>query len=1088
MSFRFIVRRRTLFPLFAWAAVAPAVFGAELPGEFFDSLSYRHIGPIGNRVIAVTGVPGDRNLYYVGAASGGIFRSEDAGHTWEPVFDDMPASSIGSLAVAPSDRNVVWAGTGETFLRANISIGNGIYRSTDAGETWEHRGLDATGRIGRVVVHPENPDQVWACALGTVYGPQEDRGVFRTLDGGLTWERVLFVDPDTGCSDLAIDPVNPRFLYAGMWQVQLNTWSRKSGGPGSGLWRSRDGGETWEELEGSGLPEPPLGKIGLTISADRPETVYALIETSSNQDFAPADPFPGVLWRSDDRGGSWTRVSSDLDLISRPLYYTRMLASPTDADELHFMGASQRISLDGGVTNESADPQPGYDHHDLWIDPADPDRRIAGHDGGVSITTNGGETWYRPQLPIAQMYHGHVDDRIPYWVYGNRQDGPSMRGPSNTRTGGEIPIGAWHEVGGCETGFAVPDPVDQNVVWTGCYDGILERHDLATGHSRDVSVWPEAIEIRPAEDLKYRFQWTFPVAISPHDHERVFVGSQYVHRTTNGGQSWEIVSPDLTSADPELMKRTGGLTLDDASPTIAPAIFALAVSPIAEGEIWAGANDGSVQVTRDGGESWTDRTPNLPASVPPRGTVSNIEPSRHRAGTAYLTIDRHQLGDTEPYVLRTRDHGATWQRIDAGIPRSVFSYAHCVREDPVRPGLLYLGTENAVWVSFDDGGSWQELRSNLPHAPVHWLTVQERFSDLVVTTYGRGYWILDDVTPLRHVGEEIPGELPVLLPPRDAWRFRRVAESMSQPGDPAAGENPEYGASLHYYLPEEVSDETDLSLVILDASGAEVAEIEDPARGAGLHRVHWDLRSKRTREVRLRTKPEGHAWVDIPDEKGWRPIEDGGRISILQPPGEYTVRLTSGDTVLERPLRVLKDPNSVGTEADIATQTALLGDLYAMQERTAATIGELEWVRTQLDGLKARLEDTPRDDVESLVEQIEVLDGKAEEIESGYFDLRLTGHGQDSLRWERRIYAKLAYLAWQVGGSDHPPTDQHLEVRDELREELEALEARHRAFVEQDLAGFEALVAERGLPRVLTGLADPGARTSDDDDDDEGSL
>ena len=1053
---------------------------AEPPDGFFDELEYRPIGPLGNRVISVVGEPGDPDVFYIGAASGGIFKSTDGGHRWTPIFDDQPASSIGSLAIAPSDQNVIWAGTGETFIRANISIGNGVYRSTDAGRTWEHQGLDRTGRIGRIRVHPTDPDVAYACALGHTFGPQEERGVYRSLDGGESWERVLFVDPNTGCSDLAMDPNNPRILFAGMWEIEVSTWSRRSGGPGSSLWTSRDGGGTWTKLEGDGLPDPPWGKIGLGISAADSRRIYALIETSSNRDFAPSDPFQGVLWRSDDGGESWSMINPSNDLTARPLYYTRLLVSPADADEVYFMALRHSTSLDGGKTHVRTAEQPGGDHHDMWIDPTDPDRMIVGHDQGISISTNRGKSWYRPQLPIAQMYHVHVDDRIPYYVYGNRQDGPSSRGPSNSLTGGTIPIGEWRSVGGCETGFAVPDTVDGRTVWTGCYDGILERHDLVTGHSRNVSVWPVAVESWPAIELEYRWQWTFPIEISPHDHTRVYVGSQFVHRTTNGGQSWEIISPDLTSNDPELQRRSGGLTLDDAGPTIAPVLFAIAESPLEEGLIWAGTNDGYVQLTRDGGGSWRNVTASLP-DLPPRGTVSNIEPSRHAPGTAYLTVDRHQLGDTDPYVYRTTDYGVSWTRIDAGIPRSVFSYAHCVREDPVRPGLLYLGTENGVWISFDDGGSWRSLQSNLPHAPVHWLVVQERFNDLVVATYGRGLWILDDVTPLQRldaslleaaVGEAAGGSAadaePVLFAPRPAYRFRSRESAMSQPFDPAAGRNPEYGASLHYYLPAELDEETELELAILDAEGAEVVTLEELDRGAGLHRVQWDLRNERTREVQLRTTPEENPHVPL-GEDGWREMPDGGRLSILMPPGRYTVRLTAGGSVLTRTLEVRKDPSSIGSEADIQAQMEVAESLFDMLDRTALLVNEIEWLRRQIGDLRERLPLAGREDEEEILEMASTLEEALKEIEWNFFDLRHTGTGQDGLRWKRLLYARIAALGRSVGGSDHPPTDAQRALATELGDQLASHERSFEALDAGALAELNSTLRERGVAHVIVG-------------------
>ncbi len=1049
--------------------VRPAA--AEISPDLFSDLEYRHIGPMGNRVIAVTGVAGDANVYYVGAASGGIFKTVDGGAHWQPIFDDQPVSSIGSLAVAPSDPNVVWAGTGETFIRANVSIGNGIYRSTDAGKTWRHMGLTATGRIGRVIVHPKNPQVVYAAALGHCYGPQQERGVYRTIDGGETWERVLFAGENAGASDLVMDPTNPRILFAGFWQMQIDTWSRRSGGQESGLYVSRDGGDRWTRLTDDGLPEPPWGKIGLTMSGDDPRRVYALIETSSNRDFASSDPFQGVLWRSDDGGESWAMTSADNDLAQRPLYYSRALAAPDDADEVHFMAVRHSRSLDGGVTSNQ-DNQAGWDHHDIWIDPLRPERMIVGHDGGVSISTTRGESWFKPQLPIAQMYHVHVDDRIPYFVYGNRQDGPSTRGPSNTLAGSTIPIGAWSSVGGCEVGFAVPSPADPDIVWTGCYDGILERFDARTGHARDVSVWPVAVESWPAIDLMYRFQWTFPIAISPHDARRVYVGSQYVHLTVDGGQSWTEISPDLTTGDPALQQRTGGLTLDDAGPTIGPAIFALAESPLEAGLIWAGTNDGQVQLTRDGGNLWQNISGNFP-DLPPRGTISNIEPSRHAAGVAYLTVDRHQLGDTATYVYKTADYGETWQRISNGVPQDTFGYAHCVREDPKRPGLLYLGVENGVYVSFSDGELWHPLQSNLPRAPVHWLTVQEHFNDLVVATYGRGFWILDDLSPLQQLEPEALGDQPVLVAPRPAYRFHEREPSMMQPEDPAAGSNPEYGAPIHFYLPpsdQEMPEDAPQDwprLTILDAGGAVVRTLGELPVTAGLHRVWWDLRYDKTEEVKLRTRPLENPHIGLSAE-GWRELIDGGRYAMLAPPGVYTVRLEADGMTMTQELSVLKDPGASGTEEDLRRQTEVVMDLRDLIDQAAKTINEIEWARKQLVDLEARLVSLPAtSEIDEVVADIEAIDGDLRQLEGHFFDLRLTQAGQDTLRWKRLLFARFFYLAWSLTKADYPPTDQQLEVYRELKEEFMMHRERFAELRDVEIPAFNDYLQEKGVGNIV---------------------
>ena len=1037
---------------------------AGLSDGFFDQLEYRHIGPVGNRVSAVVGVAGDPNTYYFGAASGGVFKSVDGGIQWEPIFDDQDAASIGAIAVAPSNPNVVWVGTGESKVRSNISIGNGVYKSTDAGRTWRHMGLAETGRISRVIIHPTNPDVVYAGALGHLYGPQQERGVFRTTDGGKHWEQVLFVDENTGVSDMVMDPNNPEIIFAGMWQMIIWTWGRQSGGPGSGLYVSRNGGDDWEHLTGNGLPVPPLGRIGLAMSADNSDRVYALIETNSNREFAELDDHQGVLWRSDDGGFSWRMVNADHTIVQRPHYYSRMAVAPDDHNEAHFLAVSHTRSYDGGVTITYCGA--GGDHHDMWIDPLIPNRMIVGHDGGLSISTTRGESWWRPRLPIAQMYHVYTDNQVPYFVYGNRQDGMSHRGPSNSLTGGGIPIGAWHSVGGCESGFAIPDPVDNNIVWSGCYEGILDRYDLRNGHSRNVSVWPDNPEGWPAAELKYRFQWTFPIAISPHDHNRVYAGSQHVHQTTDGGHSWTVISPDLTTNDKSRQQKTGGLTPDDASPTYAAVLFAIAESPVEEGLIWTGSNDGLVHVTRDGGANWTNVTANIP-DLPPWGTVSNIEPSRYDAETAYISVDFHQVNNTNPYAYKTSDYGRSWKLISAGIPRSVFSYAHVVREDPVRRGMLYLGTENSLYVSFDDGGEWIPLQTNLPHAPVHWLTIQEHFNDLVVATYGRGFWILDDITPLQQLTDDVIGSSAHLFAPRPAYRFRNKSPSVSQPNDPGAGENPRNAASIHYFLNGgEPGGRVGIS--VLNGSGDVVRNLDAGPAVAGINRVYWDFRLPPSRTPRMRTPVLEHSHVPIGDD-GWRPAGESGRVSPLAPPGEYTVRLTVGDRQYTQPLIVLKDPHSTGTDADIREQFAVMLELRDNANTVVDLIDEAESVRDQILRLIERVRG--RDGGDEIIRAGRELDQKLIDLEMMLTDLRMSGGsaGQDQLRWPRRLYAKITSLAGYIGASDFVPTTQQIEVHERLKGLLREYQGRMRAIRDRDIAAFNRLLAEKGVAGIIAG-------------------
>ncbi|MEP7346266.1 MAG: sialidase, partial [Gemmatimonadaceae bacterium] len=655
--------------------------GASTAPEILDSNSvkqwrWRHIGPEGNRVTSVSGVAGDRKTYYAGAASGGLWKTTDAGVHWKPVFDDQPVSSVGALAVSESDHNVVWAGTGEPFIRSNISVGWGVFRSTDAGKSFTKMGLDNTGRIARVVIHPTNPDVVFVAALGHGYGPQPDRGIFRTSDGGKTWEKVLFVNDSTGASELVMDPNNPRILYAGFWQVEIHTWGRTSGGAGSGIWKSTDGGTTWKRLTGNGLPTKTIGKIGLGISKANSNRIYALIETG---DGVPAlnvaEPDKGRLFRSDDGGANWQMVNIDRQVAGRTHYYNRMGVSPDNQDEAYFLTASWAKTLDGGRTiiDPPGDETPGGDHHDIWIDPTDGNRMAVGHDGGISITENRGKSWNQIQLPIAQMYHATVDNRIPYFVYGNRQDGPSTRGPSNSKSfpgDGGIPRGAWSSVGGGESGWATPDPVDSNLVWSsasgyGSVGGIVSRWDIRTNMSTQVEVWPQGTIGMSAAEVKYRFVWTFPLTISPHDHNKIYVGSQHVHMTTNGGRSWQVISPDLTRNDRSRMVANGGLTPDNIGVEYSGVVFAIAESKRKAGLIWAGTNDGKVQVTQDGGTTWTDVTPNL-GGAPDWGTISNIEPSSYDDATAYLSIDGHQSNSRDPFIYKTTDYGKTWKLLVNG--------------------------------------------------------------------------------------------------------------------------------------------------------------------------------------------------------------------------------------------------------------------------------------------------------------------------------------------------------------------------------------------------------------------------------------
>jgi photosystem II stability/assembly factor-like uncharacterized protein len=1041
-----------LLALLAAPALAQRTPSAPpIDAEAFAALRFRHVGPEGNRVTAVAGVAGDPDTYYVGAASGGVWRTADGGVRWEPVFDGQGVSSIGALAVAPSDARVVWAGTGESSLRSHVSIGMGVFRSDDGGRTWRRAGLEATGRIARIAVHPQNPDVVLVAALGHAFGSQEERGVYRTTDGGRTWARVLFPGDSAGASDVVFHPTSPSIVYAGSWQVVMRPWERVSGGGGSGVWKSTDGGATWRRLSGRGLPFGPVGKVGLAVSPAAPERVYALIETGDGAPFRGQATDTGRLWRSDDGGETWTRISHDRQLMGRGAYFGRMAAAPDDADEAYFLSSELSRTRDGGRTVEDLGMAPGIDFHDLWIDPADPERMIAGGDLGVAITTSRGDSWRRISLPIAQMYHVTTDDRIPYNLYGNRQDGPSFMGPSNSRvaslTGGEAGIRPWQwqPVGGGESGWATPDRADTTLVWSsssswGSLGGVVTRYDLRTRLAHAVEVWPRATQGWPADSLRYRFGWTFPLVVSAHAAGRVYVGSQHVHATDDGGRTWREMSPDLTRDEEARQGSSGGLTPDNLGVEYWGALAALAESPRSGAVLWAGSNDGRVHVTRDGGATWTDVTANVPG-LPDGGSAAFIEASPFAEGTAYLVVDAHLAGDFAPYVYRTDDFGRTWRAIVDGLPRTPLGYAHVLREDPARRGLLYLGTEGGLFVSLDGGGRWMPLQNNLPPAPVYGMVVQPRFGDLVVATYGRGFWILDDLTPLRQATPDVVSRPIRLFTPRPAYRFRSIGGPPLPPPDVVTGENPPYGASIDFWS----ADGGDTVTVrIEDERGATVRTLRVPSR-AGVNRVWWELRGEPTRPPRLRIPPPGAPWMR--SDTAARRSPGVWPYALLSPPGRYTVVVRSGDEEQRVPLVVFKDPSSGGTEETIAEQHDLLRAIVADLDSASALITAAEDARARLRAVRDPSSSASSD----LRAEADSLDARLLAVEERLFQPRVTGRGQDLIRWPMRLAEQLWHLASGLESSDHAPTAAQRQVHELLRGELRAASAALEPLLRHDL-------------------------------------
>lgn len=1037
-----------------FAAAAQTGHGEHNP---LAQLRWRFIGPNGNRAAAIAGVPGNPMVDYVGAASGGIWKTENGGVTWKPVFDHEKVSAIGALAVAQSAPNVVWAGTGEIWLiRAYYPMGDGVYKSTDGGGHWQHMGLEETGHIGRIVIDPHNPQRVFVCALGQAFRPQHERGIFRTIDGGVTWQQVLFVNENTGCSDLTMDPGDPNTLYAGMWPLLIHPWNLDSGGTGGGVYISHDGGSTWHKAVGHGMPpaDHPVGKVAVAVAPSDPQRVYALV-----QDTQPS------LYRSDDAGASWTLVSHDHLMLQRDSYYDRFGVSPTDENRLYFLSPNYVISLDGGHSflrpRTGGFASAGGDNHDLWIDPLNANHIMVANDAGASISLDGSRSFESIRLPIAQVYHVTTDDQIPYNIYGNIQDSNSFRGPSNSLQsgffGGGIHAADFQSVGGCESGFATPDPTNPDIVWSGCYEGVISRMDLRDGQVRDVSVWPDVDDGWVPANVKYRWNWSIPLALSPFDPNRVYVGSQFVHETTDSGQTWKTISPDLTLNDKSHEGNSGGITFDNLYTYDAALIYSIALSPVKSGIIWVGTNDGQVSVSRDDGGHWSNVTKNIP-DLPPMGTIWNIEPSPFDAGTAYITVNLEQMGNYNAYVYKTSDYGQSWQFIGGGIPHSMNSSAHCVVEDPVRKGMLYLGTDNAVYVSWDDGGHWTNLNNNLPPAPVYWLTVQKRFNDLVIATYGRGDYILDDVTPLRAF--DPTRQNAQLFSPRPAYRFRQVGDGrMSEPGARIVGQNPPYGADINFYLP---AAELNTEITIVSADGKTVRKLKVKGE-TGINRVWWDLRGENGRMPHMLVPPPDAPWVANGPE-GYHiltgimipPVVRGPLVL----PGSYTVELTAGGQKLAAPLTVLADPHSLGTPASLRAESAFETELLAEIDQVSDMIEHLEWTRRQLASIDARYGDDAAE--KPVVDAAKALAARAIAIEGKLIDVYLTDGNEDLNRHPSELYQKLTAL-YDKNEADQGPTASDIAVDNYFREWMAQSQNALRQFQQKDLPAFNAVLKSHNL-------------------------
>jgi photosystem II stability/assembly factor-like uncharacterized protein len=1023
----------------------------ESPKEF-KALKYRNIGPAaGGRVARATGVPGNPLLYYAATASGGVWMSSDGGTTWKSVFDDQPISSIGSIAVAPSDPNVIYVGSGEANIRGNVAAGNGIYKSIDGGKSWTHV-WDQEGQIGTMVVHPKNADVAYAAALGHAFGPNPERGVYRTRDGGKSWQQVLKKDSDTGASDVAIDPSNPNTLFAALWQARRFPWDMNSGGPGSGLYVSRDGGDTWKQITAHGLPDGIWGKVGVAVAPSDGRRVYALIESDK-----------GGLFRSDDGGESWELATPNRALRQRAWYYSTLTVHPTNPNEVWFPQVPMLKTIDGGKTIEYVKGIAHGDHHDIWIDPVDPKRMIVSNDGGVNVTRNGGASWYAPPLPISQFYHVSVDNRHPYWVAGAMQDLGTAQGPSDSLTGG-IHLTDWHDVGGGEAGHVYSDPSDPNIVYAGEYLGIITRYDHRTKESRNVSAWPENPSGWGGGEMKYRFQWTAPITGSPSDPKVVYHGAQVIFRTRDGGQKWDVISPDLTRNDKAKQKWTGGpITGDGTGVETYGTVFAIAESAKQPGVIWSGSDDGLVHITTDNGENWKDVTAAM-SGFPEWGTVSAIEPSTFDAGTAYVVVDAHRLDNMHPYLFKTSDQGKTWKRLDASLPSNV--YLHVVREDPKKRGQLYLGTERGVMYSQDDGETWKPVQLNLPTVAVHDLVVKD--DDLVVATHGRSLWILDDLRPIREFTDKIGAEPLHLFAPDAATRWRYGSNNWGTRG---TYPNPPHGAAIYYWLKDE--EKAELKIEILDGQNRVVRTLsstppepmgsddnEDPddfkkeglARDAGIQRAVWDLRYEGARKIK-------NGRIDTGDPR------TGPRV----PPGTYTVKLTAAGKTMTAPLKIEPDPRGDWKQSDLDAQAAFAVRVRDDISKLSDLVNQLRSVRDQLKARNAALGARKSEaGIADLVASSDAAIKKAEAIEDKLHNPTAeVVYDILAMRGGARLYSRLSPLQmWAIEASG-PPTAGMTQVLAEQEKELAALSAETQQFVSGDVAKINQRAAQLNLSFVI---------------------
>jgi len=987
--------------------------------SLYEGLEYRQLGPFrGGRSAAVTGVPNKPNLFYFGATGGGIWKTTNGGRTWENISDGYFGGSIGAIAVAKDDPNVIYVGGGEQTVRGNVSSGLGAYKSVDAGKTWKEIGLKNSRHIPRIAIDPRNHETVYAAVLGDIYKPSQDRGIYKSNDGGMTWEKILFANENAGAIDFTLDPNNPRIMYASTWNIRRTPYSLSSGGDGSALWKSSDSGKTWKEIsKNKGFPTDTLGIIGVTVSPVNSDRVWAIVENKEK----------GGVYKSDDGGETWTQTNSDRSLRQRAWYYTRIYADTKDINTVYVLNVDYHKSTDGGKTFSSLEAPHG-DHHDLWIAPEDSNRMIMGDDGGAQITYDGGETWstYHNQ-PTAQFYRVTTDNAFPYRIYAAQQDNSTVRIPHRTE-GWSIGDNDWEDTAGGESAHIAVDPENPDIVYGGSYDGFLTRVNHRKGTVRSISVWPDNPMGHGAEDFKYRFQWNFPIFFSPHDPNKMYTASNHLHVTTNEGESWQLISPDLTRNDPEKLKSSGGpITQDNTSVEYYCTIFAAAESPVMPGLLWTGSDDGLVHVSRDGGKNWENVTPK---GMPEWMMINSVEPSHFEPGTCYIAGTKYKSGDYNPYLYKTSDYGKTWKKITNGIPNEHFT--RVLREDHTKEGLLYAGTEWGMYISFDDGNTWQSFQLNLPIVSITDLAIKE--NNLIVATQGRSLWIIDDLTVLYQL-TSAKGKGNFLFKPKDSYRMGGASRN----GSLTSGTNHPSGVMVYFNLEEPKDKEVKLSFLTLGNDTIKTFSTKgkkdklEVKKGSNL--FVWNTRGEGAEKL------EGMIlwWANL-----------NGPQAV---PGQYKVVLDIDGVSQTQNFTILPDKNAEADIAGMQRQYDFITDINKTVDRAHKSIKRIRNINSQLEAFQKQYKEN--EETKALVEKAKNLSNSLSEIEKALYQTK-NRSGQDPLNFPIKLTNKLGHLNSLVSMDDFPPTQQDMAVKDELTAQINAELAKFDALINDEVKAFNA--------------------------------